>query len=164
MKPKLTIEYPTEDLSSLDRNDETMLALRSELEKEREKLICGHRKIDWDDSYGGCAFCGLKELADKADDYLGELNRMNDRYKEAEKRVKELEIQLAEAQQWIDSEPGWKEKYMDRYMSLLKLNMKLDEKRMSLETRLKELEDKEEILGIADELYQVYNNVGGENG
>ncbi|MCJ7747856.1 MAG: hypothetical protein MUP27_08935 [Desulfobacterales bacterium] len=33
-------------------------------------------------------------------------------------KVKELEIKLAEAQQWIDSEPDWKDQYMKRYMAL----------------------------------------------
>ena len=33
-------------------------------------------------------------------------------------KVKQLEIQLAEAQQWIDSEPDWKDQYMKRYMVL----------------------------------------------
>ncbi len=25
-----------------------------------QKLDCGHRKVDMDDSYGGCVFCGFK--------------------------------------------------------------------------------------------------------
>jgi len=33
-------------------------------------------------------------------------------------KVKELETQLAEAQQWIDSEPDWKGQYIKRYMAL----------------------------------------------
>ena len=37
-----------------------------------------------------------------------------------EKRIKELEIRLNEAQQWIDSEPDWKDKYMANYQQLQK--------------------------------------------
>jgi len=33
-------------------------------------------------------------------------------------KVKELEIRLSEAQQWIDSEPDWKDQYMKRYTAL----------------------------------------------
>lgn len=32
-----------------------------EIEQLQEKLPCGHRKIDMDDSYGGCVFCGFKD-------------------------------------------------------------------------------------------------------
>ncbi len=36
-----------------------------------DKFPCSHRKVDWDDSYGHCAACVLKEYADKYDDQLG---------------------------------------------------------------------------------------------
>jgi hypothetical protein len=35
-------------------------------------------------------------------------------------RVKELETELAEAQQWIDSEPDWKDKYNANFLALQK--------------------------------------------
>lgn len=38
--------------------------------------------------------------------------------------IYQLEIQLAEAQQWIDSEPDWKDKYMERYKALQAENKK----------------------------------------
>ena len=47
---------------------------------------------------------------------------------ELKKRVEALEIQLAEAQQWIDSEPDWKDKYNEMYRSLERENKELKEK------------------------------------
>jgi len=52
-----------------------------------KKFTCGHRKIDWDDSYGNCVVCTLKEYADKYDDQLG-----------LELKVKELEDAINNAQ------------------------------------------------------------------
>lgn len=48
------------------------------------------------------------------------VNRLQD-------RIRELEIQLGEAQQWIDSEPDWKDKYMKNYMALQDRCKKLEE-------------------------------------
>jgi hypothetical protein len=39
----------------------------AELARLQVRFACGHRKADWDDSYGGCAFCAIKALADEAD-------------------------------------------------------------------------------------------------
>ena len=33
-----------------------------EIERLNEKLACGHRKVDMDDSYGGCIFCIIVSL------------------------------------------------------------------------------------------------------
>ncbi len=43
----------------------------------------------------------------------------------AEEKIKQLEIELGEAQQWIDSEPDWKDQYMKRYMALEEENRRL---------------------------------------
>jgi len=48
--------------------EETLL---SSLEKVEERFPCRHRKVDWDDSYGSCGACVIKEYADKYDDQLG---------------------------------------------------------------------------------------------
>jgi hypothetical protein len=48
------------------------------------ELACGHRKIDMDDSYGGCVFCGFRTG-----------------YEEYEKENEKLEARLAEANQSV---------------------------------------------------------------
>ena len=37
--------------------------LTADLVSINEKFPCGHRKDDWDDSYGGCALCPMREMA-----------------------------------------------------------------------------------------------------
>ena len=32
---------------------------RADLRRERERFPCGHRRMDWDDTYGDCALCKL---------------------------------------------------------------------------------------------------------
>jgi len=51
--------------------------------------------------------------------------------------VEELEIKLAEAQQWIDSEPDWKDQYMKRYMALQNLVKELETKLRTMCPHLK---------------------------
>jgi len=50
---------------------ETVVEQREQIDNLTAKFDCGHRKIDWDDSYGNCVACQLKEYADKYDDQLG---------------------------------------------------------------------------------------------
>jgi len=50
---------------------ETILEQREQIAAMTAKFDCGHRKVDWDDSYGNCVACQLKEYADKYDDQLG---------------------------------------------------------------------------------------------
>ena len=38
-------------------NNRELAALREENERVNERFPCGHRKLDWDDSYGGCVAC-----------------------------------------------------------------------------------------------------------
>lgn len=40
---------------------------------------------------------------------------------EKEGEIKRLTIELGEAQQWIDSEPNWKDKYNKQYLDLVQL-------------------------------------------
>lgn len=44
-----------------------------EIEQLLEKLPCGHRKIDMDDSYGGCVFC---QYRDGYEEYEEEIERL----------------------------------------------------------------------------------------
>ena len=63
-------------------------SLAASLEEEKKKFPCGHRVLDWDDSYGNCVACQLKEMADKYDDQLGvelELEKEKERVKRLEK-------------------------------------------------------------------------------
>ena len=57
-----------------------MLRAADEIERLNEKLPCGHRKIDMDDSYGGCVFCGFK---DGYEEYEAEIERLNSLAKDA---------------------------------------------------------------------------------
>ena len=41
--------------------------LQGELETLNERMECGHRKVDMDDSYGGCVFCQFKTGYEDAD-------------------------------------------------------------------------------------------------
>lgn len=50
------------------------------LQKSEERFPCNHRRIDWDDSYGECVACRLKEYADKYDDQLGLEEKYNQMY------------------------------------------------------------------------------------
>ncbi len=54
------------------------VAAQERVEELEARLVCGHRKADNDDSYGGCVFCGFK-----------------DGYHEYEAELKEAEARLA---------------------------------------------------------------------
>lgn len=41
--------------------------LKAEKKRLNERFPCGHRKIDWDDSYGECVACKIKEQASDYD-------------------------------------------------------------------------------------------------
>ncbi len=58
-----------------------------------------------------------------------------------EERVKELKIRLGEAQQWIDSEPDWKEKYNLAYKNALHEIELLVKRAEQAESRIKEYEE-----------------------
>src|SRR3990167_6432257 len=42
-------------------------AMGAEIERLNERFPCGHRKIDWDDSYCECVACKIKQMADDYD-------------------------------------------------------------------------------------------------
>ena len=48
-----------EAADALEAQAREIAELRAQLAKLDEKLSCGHRKLDHDDSYGGCTFCGF---------------------------------------------------------------------------------------------------------
>ncbi len=70
-----------------DALKETMNEQGARILELEDKFPCGHRKIDWDDSYGECVACRMKEYADKFDDQVGvqikleeEIKRLNNLY------------------------------------------------------------------------------------
>jgi len=42
-------------------NYETLVELQTRLDKVEDRFDCGHRKVDWDDSYGACVACLTKQ-------------------------------------------------------------------------------------------------------
>jgi hypothetical protein len=58
-----------------------------ELAKLKELFPCGHRKLDWDDGYGECVFCKIKQ---RADDY----ERLPRDVLACHDRIEELEAEL----------------------------------------------------------------------
>jgi len=91
--------------------------LQSSLKKEKENFLCGHRKIDWNDSYGACGACVIKEYADKYDDQLG------------------VEIELEKEKERAD-----RETVSVNELSLA--NQELVEKKLKLEYKVGELDDR----------------------
>jgi len=71
-----TASWPRDEFENLIAcYEEDIRELGAKIKKLEEKFPCGHRRLDWDDSYGNCVVCSLKEDADKYDDQLGfELN------------------------------------------------------------------------------------------
>lgn len=47
--------------------DAAQRRLAGENERLKARLPCGHHKEAWDDSYGGCVFCGYKKAADECE-------------------------------------------------------------------------------------------------
>ena len=66
---------------------------------------------------------------------------LQEKLDESKARIKGLEIELGEAQQWIDSDPNWKAKYMDFYMSLLGLNQRLYKRIKATDEKVKGLKE-----------------------
>jgi len=70
------LEKRVKELENDLKLNASMLAKQCDAAREAEakvkelenKFPCGHRKVDWDDSYGNCVACQLKEYADKYDD------------------------------------------------------------------------------------------------
>ncbi len=77
---------------------------RSVVIKLNERFACGHRKVDWDDSYGECVFCKIKQ---QADDY----DRLPHEVFECHDRIDELEAVLADASKPLLSESDLIEYY-----------------------------------------------------
>lgn len=61
--------------------------IRRERDRLAEKLSCGHRKADWDDSYGGCVACSAIDAMHKIDAVEKERDELR-------ARVKELDLNL----------------------------------------------------------------------
>jgi len=62
---------------------------RSVVIKLNERFACGHRKVDWDDSYGECVFCKTKQQADDYDNLPHEVFQCHDRIEELEATIRE---------------------------------------------------------------------------
>ena len=72
-RPSLLAEFDTlrspEDDGG-EEYDRAYIAFRARLAEVEARLPCGHRKIDNDDSYGGCALCTLQRCSLEADDEI----------------------------------------------------------------------------------------------
>ena len=44
-----------------------------------ERMACGHRKIDWDNTYGECVFCQIREQANDYEELPCEVVECHDR-------------------------------------------------------------------------------------
>lgn len=105
--------------------------LEGELATLKEKFPCGHRRVDWDDSYGNCVACTLQEYADKYDHQLGveielaalkeNLNDYEHQLVEAGMEVSTLRNELADlkerfsakCQDILQTEEAWKQSRAD---------------------------------------------------
>ena len=63
-------------------------SLRAQLAKLEEKFPCGHRKVDWDDSYGECVACHFIEMA-------GDYDRLPHTVIECHDKIEGLQYDLA---------------------------------------------------------------------
>jgi hypothetical protein len=111
----------------------------------------------------------LEWSTDTVRELLSEIVRLKERARLCSEELGRVEIELAEAQQWIDSEPGWEEKYMSFYMALFHLNQRLYTRTKKAEARVKELEEGIEKTAIGmgwtkeeNELYALIGKKGGE--
>lgn len=71
-----------------------------ENERLNNKFACGHRKIDWDDSYGECVFCKIKAQANDYESLPHDVIACHD-------KIEELQSDLAAAREslkeWIET-------------------------------------------------------------
>jgi uncharacterized small protein (DUF1192 family) len=68
--------------------------LKDEIAKLNNKLPCGHRLVDWDDSYGGCAFCAIQQQAFAYDKLPHEVIECHDKIEELESKFAKLTAEL----------------------------------------------------------------------
>jgi hypothetical protein len=67
--------------------------IRAEVARLNNKFPCGHRIIDWDDSYGGCAFCIIQQQAFDYDKLPHEVIECHDKIEQLEAERDAAEVQ-----------------------------------------------------------------------
>ena len=83
----------------------------AKLAELNKKFSCGHRAVDWDDSYGNCIVCGFKQMAHDYDKLPHDVVDCHD-------QIEELQAQLAERDKSIDN----LHKVCDEYENRLRSN------------------------------------------
>ena len=90
---RLNFSDTEEAADAIEAQAREIAELRAQLAKLDEKLSCGHRKLDHDDSYGGCTFCGFAngyhEYERDNDKLEAERDALRARAEAAEKAIKE---------------------------------------------------------------------------
>ena len=90
---RLNFSDTEEAADAIEAQAREIAELRAQLAKLDEKLSCGHRKLDHDDSYGGCTFCGFAngyhEYERDNDKLEAERDALRARAEAAEKAIKD---------------------------------------------------------------------------
>lgn len=94
----------------------------------------------------------------------------DDQIKTLLKRIEKLEIQLTEAQQWIDSEPDWKDQYYKRCFELVERSKQLELSFHKLKEAVERHKDINSYPNMVqsiiaaqrdEELYKIADEIGG---
>jgi len=79
-----------ENLAMARKQLDDNIKLTVERDAVEKRLSCGHRFVDWDDSYGDCAFCMIQQQAFDYDKLPHSVIECHDKIEELESQVAKL--------------------------------------------------------------------------
>ncbi len=68
--------------------------MEDEIERLNKRFPCGHRIVDWDDSYGECVVCKIKQQADAYDNLPHTVFECHDKIEELQQDIARLKAMM----------------------------------------------------------------------